>query len=294
MSSPTPPTLATICAEGWWKAGRSSPSSAETTRAQNQWMEEIKNDIWNQSKQLISLQVTSVTVMVVGQTRYAMPTDFSSMMTAEVLDGSETGTATNGTSGTLTVASTDTYTEASRLGKELLITGGTGIGSLSQCTAYNDTTKIATVTPNFTTAPSISSTYRWITDVYELEEKSYWDYVKLQRSYLSGRPTAFYPTGSADYGEIILDKAPDITYGFRLRYYANLLTLDVSGTTMATVYTRWRDVFTQGVFAKALQSLDDARASTEMQVYRQMLAAMIGRERYGSELSRLQMTVGDW
>jgi len=45
MAAPTAPTLSSIVSEALAKAGYPIPSAALTTRASNQWMEEIKDDL---------------------------------------------------------------------------------------------------------------------------------------------------------------------------------------------------------------------------------------------------------
>ena len=292
MAAPTPPTLTTITTEALKKAlNGATPSSAQLTRAQDEWMEEVKNDIWEKAKRLKSLQVVSVTVLADGQNRYSMPTDFSSLMTAEVLDGSHTGTAQTGAVGSITLAAADSFAEGDLQGKDILVTAGTGVGSCSQITAYNNSTKVATVTPNFTTAPAVSSTYRIIDSVDDLDEFPYWQYPAIYTPQTPGRPVRYYPTGDADYGEILLHPVPEKTYGLRLRYYANLMTIDLAGTTMATVYQRWRNIFTQGVYAKALQNLKDSRVDVELGIYYKMVATLVSREEYGMDLSSLQASV---
>jgi len=39
------------------------------------------------------------------------------------------------------------------VGQNILLTGGTGSGQLGQCTAYNATTEVATVSDSWTTTP---------------------------------------------------------------------------------------------------------------------------------------------
>jgi hypothetical protein len=292
MAAPAAPTLTTLTTEAWKKAlNGATPSAAQLTRSQDEWMEEVKNDIWHRAKRLRSLQVTSVTVCVDGQSRYSMPSDFSTLMTAELLDGANTGTAQDGAAGSLTLAAADSFTENDLQGKDLLITSGTGVGSASQITAYNNGTKVASVTPNFTTAPATASTYRIIDLVRELAIRPAWEHARLHTPQTAGRPVTLFETGDQDYGEVFLHPTPEKTYGLRLRYYANLLTSDLAGTTIATVYQRWRTLWVQGVYFKALQSLADPRWTHEWTVYQRMLLDLLAREEYGTALSTLQAQV---
>ena len=292
MAAPTAPTLTTLTTEGLKKAGYASPTSAQLTQAQDEWMNEIKNDVLVLSggRKLTSLYTTSMSVTVQGKERYARPTDFFSEMTVDILDGTERGTATGGAVGSVTLAEN----EGDIVGKYVLITAGTGVGSMSQITAFNSSTFVATVSPDFNTAPANGSSYMIIDAIYPLQPKPAWD---IGRNYSRGLPSVFYPIGDNNYGEFILYPTPYTTdshvLGMRMRYYANLMTLDLAGTLMATLYQRWRNIWVQGVFAKTLQMDDDNRQKQELDNYYAMIKAMIARETYGADISNLQCRVID-
>lgn len=294
MSAPTAPTLVSITTEGLKKArGSSSPTSAELTIAQDEWMQEIKNDILVLSggRKLTSLYTTSMSVTVNGQERYARPTDFFSELTLDILDGTERGTATDGAVGSVTFAEN----EGDIVGKYVLITAGTGVGSMSQITAFNTSTFVATVSPNFNTAPVNGSSYMIVDSIYPLRQEAAWD---IKNNYSRGLPQIFYPIGDNNYGEFILYPTPYNTdshvFGMRMRYYANLITLDLAGTLMATLYQRWEGIWKQGIFAKTLQIDDDQRQEHEMDKYYSMIKALIARETYGADMSNLTCKVVDY
>jgi Tfp pilus tip-associated adhesin PilY1 len=73
--------------------------------------------------------------------------------------GSYTGTAQTGTTSTITLTSGASSTNNAYTGLVLTITGGTGSGQESRITAYDGSTKVATVSPDWTTAPDPTSTY---------------------------------------------------------------------------------------------------------------------------------------
>lgn len=294
MAAPTAPTLATLVSEGLKKAGHASPAAALSTRAQDYWIEEIKNDIFTLAKKLRSLQTTGVTVTDKGLWRYSFPSDFSSHISLTRMYGSETGTAQAGAAGTLTLKADAGHTEEWMLGKEILITSGTGSSGLSQCTAYNPTTKVATVTPNWPTTPDSTSTYMIVDEYIPLTEGPIWNMEDQVYETSKGPPTHFRIIGDADYGEFILTPPPDETYyGLKLRYYANLMTIDLAGTLMATLYYRWRNLWISGVKWKCLEFDDDDRQQVAMQQYQNHLREMLMREQYGYDLSNLSATIED-
>jgi len=292
MAVPTPPSLANIVAEGLKKASITSPVAALTTRAQDYWMEEVKNDILVLSggRKLSSLYTTSTTPSVNGKDRYACPSDYFSDLSLEILDGNTRGTATAGAVGSITLEKD----EGDIVGSQIFILSGTGVGSMSQITAFNSATFVASVTPNFTTAPGNGSGYLIVDRNIVLNEKP----LHHMQSNERGIPREFYPTGSPTYGEFILFPTPynsdgDL-YGILMRYYANLMTLDLAGTLMATLYQRWRNVWVQYIYAKALDEKSDSKAEIEMKRYNMMVHSLIMRETYGMDMSNLTMRITDY
>lgn len=294
MAAPTAPTLTTLVTEALKKTGDSSPTAADISRASDYWMEEIKNDIWTVAKKLKSLQTTAIAIANKGQSKYSNPTDYSSDLSMQLLDGTITGTAQAGSATTITLAANDTSEENDIVGREILITAGTGAGSIGQATAYNSTTKVATVSPAFDTAPGLGSTYLVITSTYMVQQGNLWDLDRQVYPMSKERPTYYHPIGDADYGEFIFNSAPDKTYGIKFRYYANLLTLDLDGTLMSTLYQRWRNVFINGIVAKRWAEDSDNRFQQQEQVFRGSMMALVNREQYGAEWLGNQAKVVDY
>jgi len=297
MAAPTAPTLVSITTEAVKKAGFSNPNSVLLTRAQDEWMAEIDSDIWTKAKKLKSLQTTGILTTTNGLNRYALPSDYSSDLDMALLHGSISGTAQGGAVGSITLEATSTLDSAFLIGREIVIISGTGLNSMSQITAYDSATKIATVTPDFATAPANGDTYMLVslsqvlkqTDLSVLDRESF--------SAVKGRPMTFSPMGDSDTGEFILYPTPyNITavYVLRLRYYANLMNLDLAGTLKATLYSRWRGVYTAGVYYLALLGRDDSRADQAFKVYQFKLTELMSRETYGMDLNNLQMVVRDY
>jgi len=293
VSAPNNPTLREIVLEGLAKAGDRNPKQEIIDRAEDDWIEEIKNAIRFESPKLNPLQVTSIGVLVKGQSRYAYPSDYASDLSIVILDGGTSGTAQTGSVSSITLASTDTSTLGSIQGKDILITSGTGQGSLSQIIDYSESTKVATVTPNFTTAPSSGSGYLIIDNEFPVEQRPVFEY-DLGRISTLQLPDKFYPMGDEDYGEFILNCPPDKNYGARLRYYASLQRLDLDSTLMSSLYARWRSIWVDGIFVKRLQDADDQRAVVENEKWIRNMKSIIQRETYGKDLSGIQDRVTDY
>lgn len=297
MAAPTAPTLVSLTTEALKKAGHSNPSSTQLTRAQNEFMQEVKNDIWMMGKKLKPLFKMGVLTLTEGQSRYSNPSDYASDMVMDVMFGTHTGTAQTGAVGSVTLAATEDIGGTDIIGKDIVITSGTGVNSMSQCVTYSTSTKIASVSPNFTTTSANGDGYMVVDTYHQLIQKPDWENSRRSSTVEQGEPLYYYPIGDADYGEFILHPVPYTSdsrvYAVRMKYYANLLTLDLAGTLMATLYDRWRNLWTQGVYVKQLQSDDDNRALAEEQKYFNLLQAMIMRETYGLDMSNLSCTVSD-
>lgn len=81
-----------------------------------------------------------------------------------------TGTAQAGAAGTITLDAGASATTNQYVGKQIRTTGGTGPGQARRCTAYNGTTKVATVKPNWNTNPGVTTTFEIDDDSGYLED----------------------------------------------------------------------------------------------------------------------------
>lgn len=291
MAAPSNPTAASIVTEALSKAGDRSPTTALITRATDFWLEEVKNDIFHRAKKLKRLMVTSYGVITKGKSRYANPTDFSSDLELTLLSGADTGTAQGGTTGTITLSATEDATNV--IGLFIIITSGTAQGSAAQITAYDTTTKVATVSPNFKVSPDSTSVYLIINREIPLKQKGINQFSQFNQLG-AGQPQWWFPMGDEDYGEFVLDRPPDLTYGARLRYYMDISRVDILSDHMSNLYRLWRNIFTQGIVAKRFQDADDNRAADEFLKYQRQLNNLITTETYGTDLSGLTDYVQDY
>ncbi|MEQ8345080.1 MAG: hypothetical protein RIB84_23900 [Sneathiellaceae bacterium] len=70
-----------------------------------------------------------------------------------------TGTASAGATGSITLGSYGSSTDSIYVGMVIGTTGGTGSGQLRVISAYDGTSKVATVVPNWTTPPDATTTF---------------------------------------------------------------------------------------------------------------------------------------
>jgi len=287
MSVPTVPTLTTLVTEGLKKTGRSSPTAAQITRAEDYYIEECKNDLWLLGKRLKCLQHEDIQIVTSLQSRYSFPTNFSSIISAVLLQADDTDTLQAAASTSLTLSSDEDISEEDLIGKEIVIRDGTGIGEISQVTAYDEDTYISTMSPAFGTTPDGTETYMIVDTNIPLKLRQIAEYDELYYPTAQDLPTTLYQVGDENqYGYFLLDAAPedDYDYAIRIRYYLDLMSLDLAGTRMATLYKRWRNLFIQGVKARQLEDDDDDRARVEMDRYLAMVRDTVSLETYGRNI----------
>ena len=280
MSLPISPTLIGIVTEALNKVGWSDPvndTNAPYTRARDIWMEEIKNDIILGGKTLKSLETERVFALTDGKNKYAQPSDYLLNKSIEILDGTHQNTATDGASGSITFASNEDATDV--MGREIMITSGTGVNQLSFCYSYNSLNKIASVTPLWV-APNTTSKYMIVSSYYPI------DLVVTKQpisTIAESIPTGYYLNDNNTNGDIIFNPVPyknvsGKVYAVKQRYYADLMEIDLAGSLMATLYQKWRALWLAGLFYKALQTSDDDRQETAKKMYYDMLAFVIKNE----------------
>ena len=292
-AAPTAPDLTSISTEALKQAGDTNPSSAKLTRAQTYWMREVKSEIFTRLKNLKPMQKTGYLPTTIGKHRYSNPSDFGSQMNLTLMSGAHTGTAQTGAVGSITLAADEDVTEDFILGKYVLVTSGTGASSCSQVTAYSTSTKVATVTPNFETAPAASSGYSVVDSYYPLKEALLPDYDTVLSGTVRNQPTHYITQGDSDDGEFILYPNPDKVYGLQIRYYADLMNIDLASSQMTYLYQRYENVWIQGVLVRALRGKNETRYLEERQIYDRYLMELQARETYGMDMSNISCRVVD-
>jgi hypothetical protein len=79
--------------------------------------------------------------------------------TADILHPLASGTAQTGTASTIQLAAAETFADDELNGNVVKITGGTGVGQSRVISDYTSSTDTATVSPDWITAPDVTSTY---------------------------------------------------------------------------------------------------------------------------------------
>lgn len=248
-------------------------SSGEQARALDQWLPEIKNDIWlddGASHKLLEAEV--LLLLLEGFHIYDLASDFDAPKSFSILDGDVRDTAQSGTTDTIKLASTDSSESAGRVGKEIVIITGTGFGQKRQIKAFDTSTKVATVDSAWSAGiPDSTSKYIVISEYHPFSLVDPTTFAKITDRTSLARPKS----GMIWNNKLYIEKVPDMkTYPLVYQYWVNPLKVDTAdnNTTHQQLLMNWRSLFVEGIYMKTLQNEDDTRYSASFTVYRDMIS----------------------
>ena len=246
MATYTQPSRNSIAVEALKLNGHPAGGTAGEIALVESAIEEAKMDIWNIQNhykgKLKPLLVTAYGVATENVSRYAKPADCDALYSVSILDSDETGNATAVSASQVTCGSVTP-------GRMLLLTSGTGLGNCSQISSY--TGGIAYLTPNFsgssfdgtegymaieTSEELISKPPKWLDDIDDPYEKD--------------QPTHYFEQGQGkadtdETGEFELYPTPDALYGLKIRYYMNIMLMDLStdAALVGGIYRMFKPIF---------------------------------------------------
>jgi hypothetical protein len=291
MAISTAPTALSLAQEACSKANHVNAVG----RARDEWMEEIKADIWRNERRLRLLMTLGAQTLTAGVGKYTMPSDFGEIIRADIITGTATGTASAADASGITFPSDVSFTTSDVRGKEIFIIAGTGLDSFGTITAYNTSTRVATLHQVWQATPAAGDTYLIGQISSELEVKTL--YTQFDNTpYLLGKPREVYPSGDPDFGEFVLNPPPDTTgkYVVKMQYFANLMRMDLTSTRLSTLYRRWRNLWIAGIYAKALQDKGDRGYGRAFAEYKMQLQELLNHEKYGDNIQQLGGQVIDY
>ena len=270
-------TVANLVTEALKRGGIVNPTSAQITNSTDYHLREVTKDIHLFTGGAPQLTKLGVDTCVVGQSEYPWPTDALEIESVVLLDAPDDwrGTATAGGATSITLAAGLSVAEGDIQGKRIVITGGTGVDQINQITAWNNSTKVATVVDTWTTNPASGSTYAIANYHLKVWSKS--------KPYAFDLQLAPYAQGYPEYGamvgqEIWLNRAPDRAYMLWWSYWPDLDYLDVAGTPYLKFLRDHANVIIEGVAAKVMARYDDDRQGGQLAVYNALLANLAGKQ----------------
>ena len=264
MAVPSNPTVSSLVKDALRNVLTAEPTSGQETEVTSNAFQTIKSEIWSACTNDELLKTSLYIMLPIGSGQVDTPADFSAEVSLDIYAGPESWafTADTGASGSITMPSTFSADVSSIRGRYVFTTGGTGSGQFRQITTYDDTTKVASITPNWTVTPDATTTAFIGTSRHRL--------VRYDRSVTpnQGAPRVYRMVGSsplnADLPAIEIMPVPDhARYALLLTYIPNLTRLDETGTVFVKHLRERRNLWVQGLIAHASRRYDEARYPTE-------------------------------
>ncbi len=255
MAIPADPTVNSVIAEGMVEGGQfmTVSGSAAHTAFKNNQFQTLKAELWAACKTDKFLETEVCKIAAAYTSLVSLPTDFDSELRVWLYDAPDEyrGTAQAGGAATITLASSFSASDAELEGRYVFITGGTGSGQYGQILSYNDTTKVVTVTANWTTQPDSTSTYLIGVVQYQLTR---YDYAKPITP--NARPRWYSRLGT----NLYVNPPGDRLYPLLIQYRANLTQLDEVGSLLVKHLRERRSLWIAGIKYKTAERYDDDRA----------------------------------
>lgn len=249
------PTATTICTEAFNLSGISSPTHSQLSRAESEWFELVLLYIAS-LKDWDILKETKIAILNAYEQRIAVPVDFENMLEITFCDGTHKGTAQAGTASNITLETTEDISEGDAKGKQIFITGGTGVRGMARIIALDETTKIASICPNWSTNPDDTSTYM-IADLERDLKYVRHEAMKIVTSNGSVVNVTYFE------GELYFDPIPDLaTYAVIMRFVTHISQIDTSSSRYTNILAKWRNALVAGVREYVLKDKNDKRAKS--------------------------------
>lgn len=248
MAVPTVPTVTTLLTEAFRRCGIALPTTAQLTRAEDEWLEEVKRDLAG-AKAWRSIEDTQVVMAVAYQQRYTIPSPLIRMTDIWFYSGSKTGTASAGGATSLTVAA-GTGSDQDR-GKKLFTTGGTGSGQVNRILSRSG--DVYTVQDTWATNPASGTTYM----------------IADQETRMSGPIDGLRKAGldigiavrewEEFEGNFYVRPIPDAsTYAFEVRGMVDLSLVDETDARLTRLRREWRTALLYGLMERIAEDNADS------------------------------------
>lgn len=270
MSIAADPTVSTIVTDALKHAGIYNPSTAQVTEMTNGGLQTVKSELWAVSTRDRLIETSVMVILPIGSGQVDTPADFDHEIALDVYSCADSMAfiATAGGASTITAAATFSADISSIRGMYLFTTSGTGSGQYRQITAYDDTTKILTVTPAWAVNPAVATT-AFVGHLRRRLVQHDPDGWSSSINYPNtGYPTRYRIVGvsalNTDMPAIEVSPVPNTAnYALILTYGPNLTRLDEAGTLFVKHLRERRLFWIQGLVAQAMRRYDEARYPAE-------------------------------
>lgn len=286
MALPIDQTATLITTEALKQAGYPNPLSTLVSRAENEWLRRVLQGI-SKRAEIVLFEETKITILNAYQQRYSLPDDCDSIIEVVLYTGMNTGTLTAASSNSATLAADEDVSTNFANGKLLFITSGSAKNQAMRIVSYDESTKVANITPNFTISPSAGDSYM-IANTEQIVSLAGMESISDAGDL--GLPGRYHVYGKTPNKELYLDKAIQntTTGAVKIRYSVYAFKVDLTDARLTWIYNELVEELTQGVLVEALRDKDDSRYINEFQVFQKYVADYI-RKVNREKLLRMKM-----
>jgi len=157
VAIPGDPSVQDIILNGMKAGGQYTISAGSTsyTEFKNYQFETLKSELWAACHTDRFLETEGIMLTAVGKTALTLPTDFDSAIRVVLYDADDNyrGTLQSATASTATLATTFSNSTEEMYGQKIFTLSGTGSGQYREVVNYNDSTKVVTLSADWTTIP---------------------------------------------------------------------------------------------------------------------------------------------
>ena len=271
MAVPSNLTPTQIVTEALKWGGRTVPTSPQITDGLTLYMAAVKSDLHRVAPCHPSLLTRATVPTQIGLSKYDWPTDAEEISSINLVDTRDetgwTGSAQAGSSSSITLAAGFDSAGIEMRGRYVHNTTA-GVEGRGQILTYDNTTKVAGLTPVEGTAFATATPYMIEAMRWDVKKRTSYYMTSWEQPYELTRPKQMAMRGRSG----VFDKAPDRVYIIEWEYWAAIDRLDEAGAVFLRHLREWAALYMQGIGIRVMTRFDEDRRNTETQIYNQMLA----------------------
>lgn len=259
MAVLTAPTIDTLITEAFTVCGIASPSTAQVQRARDHWFPEVLTEIQGRKK-FYTVEETMVVIPQPYLQVYAMPTPLQRVLRMRFYRGTKNGTATAGSTDTITIAAGTGNTQDR--GRKLYTLSGTGAAQVGRIIGV--TGDVYEMSCDWGTVPTAGTTYMIADSEMEISGPDKitmldgrnvstmllnWDFIEQN--------LRFFPA---------LDDAGQ--YAIEIDGVVDLCLVDANDSRVTRLLREWRNPIKQGLMWKVKEDQDDEQEARADQKFK--------------------------
>lgn len=261
MAVPTVPTVNSILTEAFRRCGVPSPTTAQLTRAEDEWLEEVKQEI-GMEKRWHSHEETIVLIPQAYTQIYPLPSPLDRVLAMRFYSGT-TGTASAGGASTITLAASGEF-----LGRKIFLLTGTGAVQSNRITGLAGL--VATVACAWSTVPDATTTYM----IADTEQSMSGPVLGLPR--IGVGATTLIQKWEQYEGQIVLWPVPNAsTYAVEIQGTVDISLVDETDARLVRILREMRPALIAGVMVRIKEDQQDDDLPAYRARYQELVLKMM-------------------